>query len=141
MPDLTSRFKSQNPLASRDIADGQIEPYAGLHSGGLVVLAAPRKGARGYVKLHDDWAADFQVVVHGYSLDDDLGSEDVAFFNNGRKAYEYFLTQIREPMSDTQALDQIESYRPCLDADTTCDDLAAWARDTIVPMLEATGRL
>ncbi len=141
MNDLTSRFKDQNPLVSKDLWDEQIEPYARYHSGGLVVLTAPRKDAPGYVKLHDDWADNLQVLVHGYSPDDDLGSEDVAFFNSGTKAYEYFLTQIIETMSDIQALDRIASRRPRLDADTTTADLAAWARDTIVPTLEATGRL
>lgn len=36
---------------------------------------------------------------------------------------------------------RIERERPCLDADTTDDELARWARVTVIPALEEAGLL
>lgn len=89
-------FVHQNVLAANTIPGEAIDQWSQHYSGGLVVLAAPmgEQGEDGepqcWMKLHDSWGGEDDVVVHIYSADAS-GDVDVVFhFDTGDRALAFF---------------------------------------------------
>ena len=104
MSDL-QEFLRQNDLVRDTITAEQaialqVGDYATHHSGGLVVLGGYRTDGL-YVKCHDSWGDDGQVVVHTYDPDwvwlegqvDDPNEEE-DYYTTGREAVAEFLRQV-----------------------------------------------
>lgn len=67
-------FVEQNTEFMVGLSDtSEMVQYAGHHSGGLVVLSRPIEidGQDLYVKAHDSWGGEHEVVVHIYDPDGD----------------------------------------------------------------------
>ena len=97
------RFLEQNPDTAETLTADQltaVEQYARHYSGGLYVLVGDVPGRPGrYVKVHDTWADDGPVIVHGYDLDPDEDDPErashVESYATGREAVAAFLDLLR----------------------------------------------
>lgn len=87
------RFLDQNPLTAAGLTEAdreEAEPFAEFHCGGLYVLIRPLEGTR-YVKMHDSWGPDENIVVHVYDNEDaDDPDERVYEFDDGQTAFRAF---------------------------------------------------
>lgn len=98
MSDLRN-FLDQNTLTAATITPQDREalaPFVQHYAGGLVVALRDLEGDR-YVKLHDSWGDDGQIVVHAYPDDDVRVSEDedeIRYFDTGWQAVAHFLAYV-----------------------------------------------
>lgn len=86
-------FLEQNDLCAATLTPQNVddlEPYAQHYSGGLVVVLRDLGDDR-YVKMHDSWGDDGQIVVHAYNT---LTDEDETerYFDAGWQAAEHFFS-------------------------------------------------
>jgi hypothetical protein len=97
MYDYAQTFLDQNEIAAATLTRDEVEAFAEHHAGGLHVLGSYfDNGERsGYVKMHDSWGDDENVIVHEYDPDNPDPDDDddiVHEFSTGRAALDYFLT-------------------------------------------------